>query len=166
MTILREYALAHFPATDVIKYALEVEKITTSKRENLILNVDGCVRRRAARGRRRGLPLPCVARAARRLAPRTEHARAAVIHLTRHSPPARPPSPRSLIAVAFVDLIRGCGAFTREEADETLESGFLNGIFVVARSIGFIGHAMDQRRLKQGLYRHETGDIVYMQADN
>ncbi len=68
---------------------------------------------------------------------------------------------RSLIAVAFVDLIRSCGAFSRAEADETLASGFLNGLFVVARSIGLLAHAMDQRRLKQELYRHDTGDITY-----
>lgn len=67
-----------------------------------------------------------------------------------------------LIAVAFVDLLRSCGAFTREEADEALHSGFLNGLFVLARSIGFIGHYLDQRRLKQDLYRHPTDDITYM----
>ena len=31
------------------------------------------------------------------------------------------------IAVCFVDMLRGCGAFTREEADETLANGCLNG---------------------------------------
>jgi ATP citrate (pro-S)-lyase len=41
VTILRDFALANFPSTEVLHYALEVEKITTSKRENLILNVDG-----------------------------------------------------------------------------------------------------------------------------
>jgi ATP citrate (pro-S)-lyase len=63
-----------------------------------------------------------------------------------------------------VDLIRGCGAFTRDEAEETLASGFLNGLFVVARSIGFIGHFLDQKRLKQELYRHPTDDITYFNA--
>ena len=48
------------------------------------------------------------------------------------------------IAVCFVDLVRGCGAFTREEADEVLKGGCLNGLFVVGRSIGFIGHYLDQ----------------------
>jgi ATP citrate (pro-S)-lyase len=110
VSILKAYALEHFPSTDMLKYALEVEKVTTAKRENLILNVDG------------------------------------------------------LIAVSFVDLIRGCGAFTRDEAEETLASGFLNGLFVVARSIGFIGHFLDQKRLKQELYRHPTDDITYFNA--
>jgi ATP citrate (pro-S)-lyase len=105
VSIIVAYAKEHFAATDVLNYALEVEKVTTAKRENLILNVDGA------------------------------------------------------IAVCFTDLVRSCGAFTREEADETVSSGCLNGLFVVGRSMGFIGHFLDQTRLKQGLYRHPTDDI-------
>jgi succinyl-CoA synthetase alpha subunit/citrate synthase len=66
------------------------------------------------------------------------------------------------IAVAFVDLMRSCGAFTREEADEYINIGCLNGLFVLGRSMGFIGHFIDQKRLKQGLYRHPWDDIAYM----
>jgi len=84
----------------LLDYALQVEKITTLKKSNLILNVDGAV------------------------------------------------------AVCFVDLVRNCGAFTREEADQYMHLGVLNGIFVVGRSIGFIGHYLDQKRLKQDLYRY------------
>jgi len=40
--------------------------------------------------------------------------------------------------------------------------GILNGLFVLRRSIGFIGHYIDQLRLKQGLYRHPTEDISYL----
>lgn len=110
VTILRDFALANFPSAALIQYALQVEQITTAKKENLILNVDG------------------------------------------------------LIAVAFVDLIRSCGAFSSDEAQEVLRSGFLNGLFVVARSIGFIGHFLDVNRLKQDLYRHPTDDITYMDS--
>ncbi|GCB71119.1 hypothetical protein scyTo_0005846 [Scyliorhinus torazame] len=66
------------------------------------------------------------------------------------------------IGVAMVDLLRNCGAFTREEADEYVEIGALNGIFVLGRSMGFIGHYLDQKRLKQGLYRHPWDDISYV----
>jgi ATP citrate (pro-S)-lyase len=38
----------------------------------------------------------------------------------------------------------------REEADEYIRIGTLNGLFVLGRSIGFIGHYLDQKRLKQG----------------
>ncbi|XP_004859429.1 ATP-citrate synthase isoform X1 [Heterocephalus glaber] len=106
--ILKDYVRQHFPATPLLDYALQVEKITTSKKPNLILNVDG------------------------------------------------------LIGVAFVDMLRNCGSFTREEADEYIDIGALNGIFVLGRSMGFIGHYLDQKRLKQGLYRHPWDDISYV----
>ncbi|XP_041714241.1 ATP-citrate synthase isoform X1 [Coregonus clupeaformis] len=106
--ILKDFVKGHFPATQMLDYALDVEKITTSKKPNLILNVDG------------------------------------------------------FIGVAFVDLLRTCGGFTRDEADEFVEIGALNGIFVLGRSMGFIGHYLDQKRLKQGLYRHPWDDISYV----
>lgn len=40
--------------------------------------------------------------------------------------------------------------------------GAINSLFVLGRSIGFIGHYMDQKRLKQGLYRHPWDDISYV----
>ncbi len=57
------------------------------------------------------------------------------------------------IAACFVDLLRNCGAFDLNEANELLSNGCLNGLFVTGRTIGFIGHFIDQKRLKQGLYR-------------
>lgn len=111
VTIIKEYAIQHFPRNDVLEFALEVEQITTKKRSNLILNVDGC------------------------------------------------------IAVCFVDLLRNCGAFSPEEADSQIEDGCLNGLFVLGRSIGFIGHFLDQKRLKQPLYRHPWDDISYLEED-
>ncbi|XP_030757355.1 ATP-citrate synthase isoform X2 [Sitophilus oryzae] len=106
--IIKEYVLANFPATPLLLYALEVEKITTSKKPNLILNVDGC------------------------------------------------------IACSFVDMLRNCGSFTSEEAQEYINIGAINSLFVLGRTIGFIGHFMDQKRLKQGLYRHPWDDISYV----
>jgi ATP citrate (pro-S)-lyase len=94
------------------QFALAVEQITTRKKANLILNVDGC------------------------------------------------------IAACFVDMMRECGAFSHVEADEMIQNGCLNGLFVLGRSIGFIGHYLDQKRLKQGLYRHPTDDISYLDADH
>ena len=40
---LADFAKANFPATPLFDYARQVEKITTSKKPNLILNVDGCI---------------------------------------------------------------------------------------------------------------------------
>lgn len=49
-----------------------------------------------------------------------------------------------------------------EEATEYINIGAINSLFVLGRSIGFIGHYMDQKRLKQGLYRHPWDDISYV----
>ena len=64
------------------------------------------------------------------------------------------------IAACFVDLLRDCGAFDRSEADELIANGCLNGLFVTGRTIGFIGHFIDQKRLKQGLYRYPEDRIL------
>jgi hypothetical protein len=41
--IVKEFVMESFPAKPLLNYALEVEKITTSKKPNLILNVDGVI---------------------------------------------------------------------------------------------------------------------------
>lgn len=109
VVILKDFILKNFPQNNILKYALAVEQVTTAKKNNLILNVDG------------------------------------------------------LIGCSFVDLLRGCGAFTKEEADDYISYGCLNGMFVLGRSIGFIGHYLDQIRLKQPLYRHPWDDISYVE---
>jgi len=110
--IIKEFVKDKFPRSPLFDYALQVEAVTTRKRSNLILNVDGA------------------------------------------------------IAVAFVDLLRESGQFTRDEADRYLKMGILNGIFVLGRTTGFIGHYIDQLRLDQGLYRHPWDDISYIMPSN
>ncbi|XP_047174020.1 ATP-citrate synthase beta chain protein 2-like [Vigna umbellata] len=65
------------------------------------------------------------------------------------------------IGSIFLDLFAGSGMFTEQEIDEIVKIGYLNGFFVLARSIGLIGHTFDQKRLKQPLYRHPWEDVVY-----
>jgi len=43
VTQLKEYIFKNFPQHKLLDYALEVEAITTQKKGNLILNVDGCI---------------------------------------------------------------------------------------------------------------------------
>ncbi|XP_013388694.1 ATP-citrate synthase isoform X2 [Lingula anatina] len=112
VVILKKFVKETFPSTPLLDYAIEVEKITTSKKPNLILNVDG------------------------------------------------------FIGVAMTDMLRSCDCFTREEAQEYIDIGALNGLFVLGRSIGFIGHFLDQKRLKQGLYRHPWDDITYVMPED
>jgi ATP citrate (pro-S)-lyase len=67
------------------------------------------------------------------------------------------------IAGAFMDMLRNCGAFPVEEANRLVENGCLNGLFALARSIGIIGHVLDQKNMNQGLYRHPQIDIAYIE---
>lgn len=103
---LKRFAAEHFPATPLLDYALTVEQLTTSKKENLILNVDGT------------------------------------------------------IGILMVDMWRALG-YPEEEIDEFIESGTLNAFFIVGRSIGFIGHILDEKRLAMPMYRHPMDDILY-----
>ncbi len=106
VTGLMNYAAEHFPSTPLLDYAKTVEQLTTSKKENLILNVDGT------------------------------------------------------IGILMVDMWRALG-YSEEEIDEFIESGTLNAFFIVGRSIGFIGHVLDEKRLAMPMYRHPMDDILY-----
>lgn len=103
---LKKYAAENFPATPLLNYALEVEKLTTSKKDNLILNVDGT------------------------------------------------------IGVLMVDMWHALG-YPEEEIEMFIESGALNAFFILGRAIGFIGHALDEKRLGMPMYRHPWDDILY-----
>jgi ATP-citrate lyase alpha-subunit len=103
---LMDYAAKHFPKTPLLDYAKTVEQLTTSKKENLILNVDGT------------------------------------------------------IGILMVDMWRALG-YPEDEIDEFISSGTLNAFFIVGRSIGFIGHILDEKRLAMPMYRHPMDDILY-----
>jgi ATP-citrate lyase alpha-subunit len=103
---LMEFAKDNFPSTPLLDYARTVEALTTSKKENLILNVDGT------------------------------------------------------IGILMVDMWRALG-YEESEIDEFIASGTLNAFFIVGRSIGFIGHILDEKRLAMPMYRHPMDDILY-----
>lgn len=65
------------------------------------------------------------------------------------------------IGALFLDLLASSGCFTEKESADIIKIGYLNGLFVLARSIGLIGHALDQKRLQQPLYRHPWEDVLY-----
>ena len=103
---LKKFAREYFPSTPLLDYALTVEQLTTSKKENLILNVDGT------------------------------------------------------IGILMVDMWRALG-YPESEIDEFIESGTLNSFFIAGRTIGFIGHILDEKRLAMPMYRHPMSDILY-----
>ena len=106
VTGLMNFAADNFPSTPLLDYARTVEALTTSKKENLILNVDGT------------------------------------------------------IGILMVDMWRALG-YSEEEINEFIASGTLNAFFIVGRSIGFIGHVLDEKRLAMPMYRHPMDDILY-----
>jgi len=106
VVLLKEFAKKNFPKTPLLDYALQVEQITTSKKDTLILNVDGC------------------------------------------------------IGVLSVDMMYGLG-WSEAKIREVVDSGGLNGLFLLGRTIGMIGHYMDQARQKAPLYRHPWEDVLY-----
>jgi len=64
------------------------------------------------------------------------------------------------IGILFLDMMTALG-FTDKEIDDIVLDGGLNGLFVLGRTIGMIGHFIDQKRLKEGLYRHPWADILF-----
>ena len=106
--LVKDFARKNFANHKYLDYALSVEALTTKKKNNLILNVDG------------------------------------------------------VIAVCFLDMLYSTKLFTEDEISKVSELGLLNGLFVIGRCIGIVGHIVDQKRLTQALYRHPWDDITYL----
>jgi ATP-citrate lyase alpha-subunit len=104
VTLLKKAAYATTNSHAFLNYALEVEALTTRKKETLILNIDGT------------------------------------------------------IAAVLLDILDS--QMSRSEVHDLLSMEAFNAFFVLARSIGMIGHFIDQKRLKQPLYRHPEWDIL------
>jgi len=64
------------------------------------------------------------------------------------------------IGILMVDMWRALG-YSENEINDFIESGTLNAFFIVGRSIGFIGHVLDEKRLAMPMYRHPMDDILY-----
>lgn len=104
--IMVDFAKKNFARTPILDFALSVQGVTTQKKNNLILNVDGC------------------------------------------------------IGVLCVDLLNSLG-YEDEEVGKMIKMGFFNALFIIGRTMGFMGHYFDQKRLNTRLYRHPWDDILY-----
>jgi citrate synthase len=89
-----------------LTYALQIEKITSAKKPNLILNVDGT------------------------------------------------------IAAIMLDLLTSEEQFSNITIKQLIDTGFFNAFFVLSRTVGFIGHYLDQKRLNEGLFRLNPEDVL------
>jgi ATP citrate (pro-S)-lyase len=67
-----------------------------------------------------------------------------------------------LIAVSLIDVLLESKTCDQNQIEEMINQEIFNAFFVLARCCGFIGHYIDQKRLKQGLYRCPRDDIVYL----
>ncbi len=65
------------------------------------------------------------------------------------------------LAALLLDVLEREG-FSSQERKALVEAGAFNALFALARSIGMIGHALDQKLLGEGLYRHDEDDILYL----
>lgn len=89
-----------------VRFAQEVEKVTTSKKGNLILNVDGA------------------------------------------------------IAAVLLDLLKEKEEYSQQELKKLAEIEFFNALFVLSRSVGFVAHYLDQKRIDEGLFRLSEEQVV------
>lgn len=91
-----------------LTFARQVETVTTSKKGNLILNVDGA------------------------------------------------------IAAVLLDILESELQYDRDKLHELVDIEFFNALFVLARSVGFTAHYLDQRRHDEGLLRLSPNEIRYL----
>lgn len=90
------------------KFARSVEAVTTAKKGNLILNIDGA------------------------------------------------------IAATMLDILESELNYTEKDLQDLVSIEFFNAIFVLARSVGFTAHYLDQRRHDEGLLRLPDDDARYL----
>jgi len=58
-----------------------------------------------------------------------------------------------VVAALLLDILCECEKKSPRELQELVESEFFNAFFIIPRSIGFIGHFMEQKRNDEGLFR-------------
>lgn len=90
-------------------FAKGIERLTTAKKQNLILNIDG------------------------------------------------------MIAALVLDYLVEKEHYGTDDISELLDIEFFNAIFLIARSVGFIGHGLDQKRIDEGLFRLSDDDILFLE---
>lgn len=88
-----------------LNFALSIEKVTSAKKANLILNVDGAM------------------------------------------------------AAILLDILSEKEGKDLRQLRQLTETEFFNAFFIIPRSVGFIAHYLDQKRLDEGLFRLSTDEV-------
>ncbi len=97
--------VSKLPTHPYFDFAKGIEAITTGKKGNLILNVDG------------------------------------------H------------IAALMLDTLVAEEGYDKAQLDQLITADFFNALFVIPRTIGFVAHYLDQKRLDEGLFRLPDEDV-------
>lgn len=66
------------------------------------------------------------------------------------------------IAAVLLDLLMEKEEMTYDSLHRLVDNEFFNALFVLSRSVGFIAHFLDQKRLDQGLFRLDEEDVAYV----
>lgn len=106
--ILAEYA-DKLPEHPYFDFAKDIEAITTQKKGNLILNVDG------------------------------------------------------YIAALMLDTLVQEEGYAVRQVDQLISADFFNALFVIPRTVGFVSHYLDQKRLDEGLFRLPDRDVFLVE---
>ncbi len=64
------------------------------------------------------------------------------------------------VACLLLDILHQNEKLSQQQIKEILDSGFCNALFVFPRSIGFIAHYLEQKRLDEGLFRLPEGMVI------
>lgn len=63
------------------------------------------------------------------------------------------------VSALFLDYLTEKEMFNVKQVQELLDIEFFNALFIIPRSVGFIGHFLDQKRIDEGLFRFGDSDI-------
>ena len=58
-----------------------------------------------------------------------------------------------VMAALLLDILRECEGYSDEELRRLSSAEFFNALFIIPRTVGFIGHFMEQKQNDEGLFR-------------
>ncbi len=64
------------------------------------------------------------------------------------------------IAALMLDILETEESYSQTELQELIAADFFNALFVIPRTIGFVAHYLDQKRLDEGLFRLPDDDVL------
>jgi ATP citrate (pro-S)-lyase len=64
------------------------------------------------------------------------------------------------IAAVLLDLLAEKEGYTPADLQDLADTEFFNALFVLSRSVGFMAHYFDQKRLDEGLFRLSPDDVA------